>query len=199
MKTRARFQGTLDLGLTLVEILVGLAVLSILVAVAAPSLGGMLEKRRVIAATEEVSGILTYAKAETNASNAFLIVRFDNDPNPDPSARLSCAAVTTGAGINKCKCYLPDATICAGGPAQLLRLFQLPQKYVQFSAAAKTWGGAVGQIRFARDQMTVATEGFHVDVVGKRFGYQLRVELNAAGRVKVCSPNGNMSGYATCA
>lgn len=186
--------------MTLVEILVGLGVLAILAAVAAPNLAGALEKRRVIAAAEEVSGILTYAKAETNATNTFLIVRFDTDPNPDPSARLSCAAVTTGAGINsKCRCYLSEATICTGGGSELLRLFQLPQKYVEFGASAVTWGSVTGQIRFDRSQMSVATDGFHVDVVGKRYGYKLRVELNTAGRVKVCSPNGDMSGYAKCA
>jgi len=183
-------------GLTLVEILVGLAVFSILAAVAAPSMLGLLEKRRVIAAAEEVSGILAYAKAETNSINAPLVVRFD----PDPSRAMSCAAVTTsGAGFaNKCRCYQDPAVICKGAVAELLRLYQLPGSYVGFEAAG-TWAGAANQIRFSRDQMTIDTTGFHVDVVGKKYGYKLSVEVNTAGRVKICSPNGDMSGYAKCA
>ncbi len=182
-------------GLTLIEILVGLGVLAILLAVAAPSMADLLERRRVIAAADEVAGILTYAKAETNATSAVLITRFD----PDPSAKMSCAAVVTTAGLNKCKCYFSAEDICPGTTSRSLRLFQLPLEHVKFSAAATSWAGAANQIRFTREQMGVDTQGFHVDVVGLKKGYALRVDLNTAGRVKICSPAGDMTGYARCA
>lgn len=182
-------------GLTLIEILVGLGVLAILLAVAVPSMADLLERRRVIAAAEEVAGVLTYAKAETNATSSVLITRFD----PDPSAKMSCAAVTTAAGLNsRCRCYYSPADICPNSAAQSLRLFQLPLDHVKFSAAATTWAGAANQIRFTREQMGVDTQGFHVDVVGLKKGYALRVDLNTAGRVKICSPAGDMTGFARC-
>lgn len=182
-------------GLTLIEILVGLGVLAILLAVAIPSMADLLERRRVIAAAEEVAGILTYAKAETNATSSVLVTRFD----PDPNTKMSCAAVVTTEGLNKCKCYLSAQDICPGTASKSLRLFQLPQDYVKFSAAATSWAGAANQIRFTREQMGVDTQGFHVDVVGLKKGYALRVDLNTAGRVKICSPAGDMTGFAKCA
>src|SRR5689334_5431320 len=88
-------------GLTLIEILVSLGVLGILVAVALPSMADLLEKRRVIAATDEVAGILTYAKAETNSTNSILAVRFD------PDTAMSCALVVTSGLLNRCRCNNP--------------------------------------------------------------------------------------------
>ncbi|MBV8035690.1 Tfp pilus assembly protein FimT/FimU [Roseateles sp.] len=184
-------------GLTLVEILVGLGVLAILLAVAAPSMADLLERRRVIAAAEEVASVLTYAKAETTSTNSVLTVRFD------PGTSMSCAAVTTSAtGFNnRCKCNQDPALICQGAGAELLRLFQLPADYVTFAADTidHKWPGTSYQLKFGRMQMDVAALGFHVDVVSKKKKYTLRVEVNTAGRVRVCTPAGDMTGYARCA
>eukprot|EP00042_Codosiga_hollandica_P003974 m.934317 g.934317 ORF g.934317 m.934317 type:complete len:198 (-) comp205767_c0_seq1:507-1100(-) len=183
-------------GLTLVEILTGVAVLSILMAIAAPSMADLLEKRRVIAATDEIAGILAYAKAETNSTNSKLIVQFDVDPNLNRT--MSCAAVVTASSWNQCKCWQPANNVCPAGSSRLLRLFQLPLQHVRFASAGTFVYPFDNQIMFDRDQATISVEGFHVDVVGQRKGYALRVEVNTAGRVKICSPNGDMSGYATC-
>jgi len=184
-------------GLTLIEILVGLGVLAILLAVAIPSMADLLERRRVIAAAEEVAGILTYAKGETTSTSSELTVRFD------PGSTMSCAAVTTSnSGFsNKCRCNQEPSQICVGANAQVLRLFQLPAEHVTFAADTKdhSWPSTAYQIRFGREQMDIAAVGFHVDVVSKKKKYTLRVEVNTAGRVRTCSPNGDMTGYATCA
>jgi len=194
MKQHSRFLRIRISGLTLIEILVGLGVLGILVAVALPSMADLLEKRRVIAAADEVAGMLTYAKAETNATNTILAVRFD----PDPS--MSCAAVVTTGGLNRCRCNNPANSICPSTvmDQKLLRLFQLPKSYVKFDASAIWQTGQENFIRFSRDQGTMETSNFRVDVVGLKRGYALRIEVNAIGRIKICSPNGDMSGYGAC-
>lgn len=181
-------------GITLIEILVGLGVIAVLMAVAAPSMADLLERRRVIAAADEVAGLLTYAKAETNAINSELFVRFD----PDPSSAMSCAAVVTQSGLNRCRCYLSASNICPNSASTALRLFQLPVDHVRFTAQASAWGGAANYIIFKRDQLSIAARDFRVTVVGLRKGYTLRVEVNTAGRVRICAPSGNMSGYAAC-
>lgn len=183
-------------GLTLVEILVALGVLGILMAIAVPSMADLLERRRVIAAADELAGILNYAKAETNSVVEQLVVRFE----PDPNNRMSCAAVTTIGGFDsRCKCYLPVNNMCPNSSAKGLRAYQLPLDHVRFSAHATTWVSVANQIKFVREQMNVGAEGFYLEVVGQRRGYTLRVQVNAAGRIKVCAPNGDMSGYSTCA
>lgn len=182
------------LGVTLIELLVALGVLGVLAAVAAPSLSDLLERRRVIAAAEEVASVLTYAKAETNATNSLLFVRFD----PDPNRTMSCAAVVTTAGLNSCRCYRAPASVCQNTQSASLRLFQLPRQHVKFTAYASAWAGSANYIMFNREQMGIETKDFRVDVVGLRRGYTLRVEVNSAGRVKTCSPNGDMTGYSVC-
>lgn len=169
-------------GLTLIEILVGLAVLGVILAMAAPSMADLLEKRRVTAAAEEVAGILTYAKAETTATNSLLFVRFD------PHASMSCAMVVTSGTSNSCRCYNPANNLCPSTSSRSLRLFQLPKTHVSFKAFATHWAAGQNYIRFGREQMALETEGFEVDVMGLRKGYTLRVEVNTAGRVKICAP-----------
>jgi prepilin-type N-terminal cleavage/methylation domain-containing protein len=182
-------------GVTLIELMVAVGVLGVLIAVAAPSLSDLLERRRVIAAADEVASVLAYAKAETNATNSSLLVRFD----PDPNQTMSCTAVVTSGGLDRCRCYLAPTAVCPRTSSQMLRLFQLPRDHVRFSARATSWGGPANYIVFQREQMGIAATGFQVNVVGMRRGYALRVEVNTAGRVKICSPNGDMTGYVTCA
>ena len=181
-------------GVTLIELMVGVAVLGVVLAVAAPAMGDLLERRRVIAAAEEVASLLTYAKAETNATNSTLFVRID----PDPAPTMSCAVVVTTSGANACRCYKTPASVCTGTSSEMLRLFQLPRDHVTFSAQATTWAGSPNYIVFDREQMGILTTGFQVNVLGNRRGYALRVEVNTAGRVKICTPSGGMTGYATC-
>ncbi|WP_163592583.1 pilus assembly FimT family protein, partial [Klebsiella pneumoniae] len=50
-------------GLTLVETLVTVTVLGVILAVAAPSLRDLMERRRVIAAATELASMINYAKA----------------------------------------------------------------------------------------------------------------------------------------
>lgn len=181
-------------GLTLIEILVGLAVLGVILAVAVPSMADLLEKRRVIAAAEEVASILNYAKAETNSTNSTLMASFD------PATTFSCALVATAASFNRCQCNRPEEEVCLNSQGRPLRLFQLPKTHVKFDASA-TWApGQMWYVIFNRDQSTIAVENFHVDVVGLKKGYALRVEVNAIGRVKVCSPPAAkaVSGYGAC-
>jgi len=182
-------------GVTLVELVITVGIVGILLAVAVPSLSALLERRRVIAAADEVAGILSYAKAETNATNSELIVRFD----PDPSNAMSCAIVATSAGLNRCRCYRSPDDVCPSTTQRSLRLFQLPKTHVKFDATATSWAGTPNYIRIAREQMTIATEGFKVDVVGLKHGNALRVEFGVGGRIKLCAPNGDMTGYARCA
>lgn len=182
-------------GVTLVEAVITVGIIGILLAVAVPSLSGLLERSRVVAAADEVAGLLNYAKAETNATNATLIVRFD----PDPGNAMSCAMVVTSLGFNRCRCYLPPDSVCPSTTQRSLRLFQLPKTHVKFDASATSWAGSAYNIRVRREQMTIDTEGFKVDVVGLKHGAALRVEFGAGGRIKICAPSGDMAGYARCA
>jgi type IV fimbrial biogenesis protein FimT len=196
MKRRFRAIKVRIAGLTLIEVLIGVAVLGVIVAVAVPSMSDLLERRRVIAAAEEVAGILNYAKAETNATNSELDVNFQ----PDPA--MSCVVVAQAVAMNRCQCNrTPASTVCQNSSATSLRLFRLPKTHVRFDAAA-TWGSPANRyyLKFSREQSVIALPDFRVDVTGLKKGYNLRVEVNTIGRVKICSPSGThaITGYGSC-
>jgi prepilin-type N-terminal cleavage/methylation domain-containing protein len=185
-------------GLTLIEILVALGVLGILVALAVPSMSDLLERRRVIAAADELVSLLNYAKAETTALDKQLAVHTESDPGYP----MSCAAVTTSGPLDSnCKCYYPVDNMCPGSPLKALRAFQLPLDHVQFTAHA-TWSNAnnADQFIFSRvHQELIGASDYYLDVVSVKRGFKLQVQVNTAGRIRVCSPNGDMSGYPRCA
>lgn len=205
MKQQYRALKARVVGLTLIEILVGLAVLGVVLAVAVPSMSDLLEKRRVSAAAEEVASILTYAKAETVAANELLFVKFGE---PTLSS-MSCAMVVTSGSSNSCRCSNAVNNLCPNTSSRSLRLFQLPKNHVKFDAFAEPWAAGANYIRFAREQMAMDSMNFSVDAVGLKKGYTLRVEVNNMGRVKICAPTApaernknlefrKMNGYGPC-
>lgn len=181
-------------GLGLVELLVALGVVGVLVAVALPAMSDFLERRRVIAVAGEILNIMAYAKAETNAIRYGVNVHMETDPNN----HLSCVAVVTQTLGDDCKCYYSAAQICPLS-GKLLRLFQLPRAdNVTFAATATTWGGLTQVVSFNHDKHDQVEQNVRITVTGLRSGVELRIELNEAGRAKICSPSGRVGGYATC-
>jgi type IV fimbrial biogenesis protein FimT len=180
-------------GVGLVEILIGILVVGVLVAAAIPSMTGFLERRRVIATANELTGILAYAKAETNVIGTGVTVNLQDDP----TGQMSCAAVGTASMMGFCRCYNAPSQVCSGGSA-LLRLFQLPRSNgVRFQASATTWG-ANQVVTFSRDSHAQLERDVKITVTGQRTGAQLRININDARMVSTCSPNGGIKGYPVC-
>lgn len=182
-------------GLTLVELMVGVGIVGILLAVAIPAMSNFMERRRVIAVTGELSSIIAYAKAETNSANDGISIHLESD-----STSMSCAAVVTQTLNDDCKCNRAPDQICAANSGKLLRLFQLPRgDGVSFSATATPgWGGSDEVLAFNRNSHSQAEQRVRLSVTGARTGVQLRIDINEAGRTLICSPVGRVGGYPTC-
>jgi len=187
-------------GVTLVELMVGVAILGVILAMAAPSMSDFLERRRVIAAAGELSNLMMYAKSEVNAvgtTNGKLNLHME----PDPSGRVSCASLSVRTNFDSCTCYEHATNNCAtGSVSPLLRQFFLPRGagQVYFDASADVWMADTYVVTFGRNTFFSDIKGVAITVVGPRSGARLRVEYNDAGRVRTCSPNGSMSGYPSC-
>ncbi len=65
-----------QLGFTLPEIMVTVAILGVLAAIAAPSFTGMLERRRLVGATETIMSDLRWARSEAIKRNADVTITF---------------------------------------------------------------------------------------------------------------------------
>jgi type IV fimbrial biogenesis protein FimT len=193
-----RLQSTLSAagrGLGLVEVMVSVAVLGTLLAVATPSLLDMLERRRVVAIGLEVANILNFARSESNVAGHPITVHLEKDP----SGTLSCAAVNIRHGSDGCKCYLPRAQMCGTVDVAVLRVFQIKNADgVTFEASATKWGAIKNRLTFARNQHSLGVSDVQVNVQGRRTGAQLRVEVNAAHRVRTCTPDGSINGFPLC-
>ena len=183
-------------GVGLVEIMVGIAIMGVLLAVAVPSLTGFIERRRVMAVTDELSSIIAYARSETNAIGDSVTIHLEDDP----SNLVSCAAVVTQTLFDICRCYYAPSQICpVGGGSKMLRLFQLPRSEgVSFRATAASWGASNQTLTFGRTSHFRFEQGVSLTVTGQRTGVQLRVDINDAGRARTCSPGGGIAAFPAC-
>jgi type IV fimbrial biogenesis protein FimT len=181
-------------GLTLIEILVVLAVVAVVLAVATPSLSGFLERRRVVAAANEVASVIHYARSEPNVIGDGVFLLFGHDP----AEKISCVAVTTQYRTSTCSCH--ETPVCTGEDATLLRLYQIPNASgTSFETTAKSWGTYKKyRLVFSRNQFVTDASDVEVTVKGAKSGAMLRLEINSVGRVRICSPNDSISGYGIC-
>ncbi|CAM3838888.1 Tfp pilus assembly protein FimT/FimU [Roseateles saccharophilus] len=183
-------------GLTLVEILVALAVLGVIAAAAAPSLAEMMERRRVVAATQELASIFSYAKSETNVTGAVLNLHLE----PSVDSQVSCARLVTQSSRDTCGCNVATSDACSQvkGASVTLREFLLPKSTGVSFVASAVWGAGGNVLSFSRNVHYTNVQNFQLTVTGQRTGAQLRIEYNDLGRVHVCAPSGSLGGYPAC-
>ncbi|MEO6278117.1 prepilin-type N-terminal cleavage/methylation domain-containing protein [Roseateles sp.] len=186
-------------GITLIEMVVGLAVVGVVVAAAIPSLTGMIERRRVVAAAGEIASIFAYAKSESNVVADPMSLHMEPVPS---SVReySSCLRLGQTAVIGDCACNLPPSAPCTIGTGAVLREFVIPRD--QSVTFAPTEASSAGRkkyvLGFSRNNRYTGTQDVQIDVKGARTGATLRVEYNNAGRLRTCSPDGSMSGFPRC-
>ena len=182
-------------GLTLVELLVTSAILAILLAVAAPSLSDFLNRRRVENVANIIASDLMYARAETNLRVASVIVFFQK------TADQSCYSIVQTYLVGPfCECRLGAGAACDPNVNSdiEMRTFQaFHTKGVEFESFSPGPALGANRIAFTRPLGTPLVPGFFV-VVNGTGGAQLRIDLSAAGRIRICTPNASMPGYASC-
>lgn len=187
-------------GLTLVETLVAVTVLGVILAVAAPSLRDLMERRRVIAAATELASMINYAKAEAakqrggGSDNGFTL-----HLEPPDDASTSCARLTTNSVGDTCGCDVAKADVCVNSTSSIIREFVLDRDTgVSFEAAADDWGDSNRAITFQRNNYFGFVKNLRLTATGRHSGAQLRVEFNSVGRVHICSPSNTIGGYPSC-
>ena len=174
-------------GFTLVELLIGILVLAIVSAIALPSFDGFRARQRLKGAAENLYTDLQYARSEAVQRNTRVVVNFstgsswcyglrvdDDGTGCDCSTAGSCGLKTVSGAA------YPGVTMSAAafGDGDTSFLFD-PRR---------------GQVL---DEDGAVTEG-SVLLAGAD-GDEIQLELNAIGRVRLCSPDGAVGGYPSCA
>lgn len=170
-------------GFTLIELLITILVLAILSALAAPSFKSMLERRRLISATEGVYAQLQFARSEA--------VKFGLAANLNVSVKTGtpwCLGISNSTA--SCDCNTAGA--CVYGPAAVMERNLIGSEFsnvamttnqanVQLDGIRGGFGGTAGTIT-----LTSSPSGLTTNIVFSRLG-----------RVKICSTSG-VGGYPSC-
>ncbi|MFG6461160.1 Tfp pilus assembly protein FimT/FimU [Roseateles sp. DXS20W] len=184
-------------GVTLVEMLIGVAVLGVLLAVAVPSLTGMMERRRVVATAGEIASFFAQGRSESAVTDNKVSLHMERVPAA--VGEFSCLRLTTHRFVDTCTCNRRANDVCSVGDAKILREFILPRSSsVRFEATATGWGFDHYAVTFQRGTYPTDVKNLMIVVTGIKTNAQLRVEYNNAGRVRTCSPDGSIGGFPAC-
>lgn len=164
-------------GLTLIETGVALAMAATVAALAAPSMRGLIDNRRLDAAATQLGTDLQLARIEAVARQRGVRVSLKND------ADGACWVVHTGAAAD-CGC-----TACGAG-AELIKAVRLPaaeRVALTASSASMLFDPALGTVTPTGTWRLAAADGRAVHQV-----------VNLVGRVRSCSPLGAVPGHRAC-
>ena len=160
-------------GFTLLEVAIGLAVLAILAALALPNLGHRLERQRVQTAAQTLAGDVAEARFEAARRGQALYLQ-------TRSGADWCWAVTT---TPECDCGAAEPQTCA--------------LHVQRASSHRNVRLSEGLA--LRLQASGAAEGGRrAAVLETARGEQLRVDVSALGRARVCALRGSWGQMAAC-
>ena len=169
-------------GLTLVEAVIVLAIAAIIVSAAAPGLRGLVESMRLQGAAAQLATDLHHARAESVLRNT--AVRFTLQSGPWGQ----CYVVHTGSAGN-CSCAAAGLAQCSGDAQQLrtVRLSDADGVQLQAKVRSILFDPLHGTATPTGTLRLVATSGRAVHQV-----------VNLMGRVRSCSPQGQVAGHAAC-
>ena len=170
-----------ELGFSLLEAAVVVAIVAIVGASALPSFAALIDTRRLDSAAARLAADLQLARSEAIARNRALRLSVVT------GADATCWVVHTGAATD-CSCSAAGIA-CANGALAI-------QSVVLPSAERVAVAGNVASIVFDPLHGTSTPTGTLSlsDVRGRA----VRHVVNVLGRVRSCSPSGAVAGYAPC-
>ena len=169
-------------GLTLLEVTIVVAITAIVVAAAAPSLGALIEARRLESAATRLAADIQLARSEAIARNRPLRLSLFSGTG------ATCWIIHSGVAAD-CRCSAATGAVCGGG-ARAIKAEALA------SSDRVSVAGNVASIVFDPLHGTSTPSGT-LRLVGAR-GSAVHHIVNVVGRVRSCSPDGTVPGYSRC-
>jgi len=171
-------------GISLVEAMCVLAVVSVILGSAAPSLGSLRQKAQLTAVAAQLETDVHFARSQATAiSHTIALTLREADGG-------TCYIVHTGSAANcSCSGNGRDAASCSGGGEVLRAASFAGQSAVQVRSASKslTFDPVKGTVT---PTATLRVEG--------RDGVAIHEVVNLLGRVRSCSPQGRVAGERAC-
>jgi len=170
-----------ELGFSLVEAAVVVAIVAIVGASALPSFGALIDARRLDSAATRLAADLQLARSEAIARNRALRL------SVAAGADATCWVIHSGAAAD---CSCSAAGVACGNGALAIQSVVLP------SAERVAVAGNVASIVF--DPMHGTSTPTGTLSLSDVRGRTVRHVVNVLGRVRSCSPAGTVAGYPTC-
>ncbi|MDO6526446.1 GspH/FimT family pseudopilin [Motilimonas sp. 1_MG-2023] len=178
-------------GFTLMELLIAIAVLSILLSIGVGSYSSLFKRNELRGASESLYSLLTYAKSESIKSNSKIAVSFTDGDNGEWCAGMTSVTATK----TSCDCSLTDSslgTACAitsGVPANN-RLVVIDGD--EFKKISLSGGSTIifDNVRGFPD--STSSMALRTDTNDK-----VQVKVNVMGNVSTCTLAGS-SDYSAC-
>lgn len=168
-------------GFSLVELLVTIAVVGILASIAAPSFQSMLEKRRLIAATEGVYAHLQFSRSEA--------VKLGRDTPLNVSVKTG-TPWCIGISNDTASCDCNTAAACVYGPAGSTTERNLSGS--EFTNVALTTNQANLQVNSVRGG--IDGTGGTITLTSSPSSLLTQIVFSRMGRIKICSTS-SVGGY----
>lgn len=156
-------------GFTLLEAMIVIALVALVASLALPSFSGAAERARLKSAAETLASDLAEARFEAARRGSGLHVEI----TPGPAWCWS-VATQPGCGCGAAACRLKAAS---GSDHAGIVLADARSAHFQPLGTAEAGAGALFE---------------------STRGEQLKVELSALGRARICAPGGRVAGYAAC-
>jgi type IV fimbrial biogenesis protein FimT len=176
-------------GLTIIELMVVVAVAAVVLTLAVPSLRDFMVRQRVKGINAELVNDLQFARSESITRSRPVRITFGQNET------MSCYTVHTRGLLGDCDCLQPMGAACPDFPELVeIKTVQVPQST---TVSVEPLEG-LGQVVLFSGPRGLASPGeFKVGVESSVSG-KLRTTTNALGRPQVCTPDGSITGVATC-
>ena len=190
-------------GVTLIELLIGIAIVAILLALVGPSMRDLIDMQRLRAVNAELVTDVQFARSEAVSRHDHVYVTFGSSP------ALSCYAIytcTSNIASNcDCQCATTPAT-CNGFSTEVRTVRADNLRGISIDPEQPNT-----QLKFDRDTGSMSWRYFNPMAGGGvgagdafattelvRLHHKLRTNISVPGRPSVCSPFGSVSGVPTC-
>lgn len=183
-----------EVGFTLIELMVTLAVLAVVLVAAAPSFADFIDKTRVRGAADSVVSLISNARAEAVKTDLDVSIKFTGSGTSwclgANSASLPTGGNPAGAAT---ACDCTDTSKCLVSGARLaFDVGSYPDVAIGALPATMVFDSKLGVVT------PLATNS--VTLTSPRGKYDIRVEVNALGQARLCVPSTKpaIAGVAAC-
>ncbi len=193
-----------DAGVTLIELMIGIAIVAIIVTLAAPSFVSMIQVQRLRSVHSQFATDIQYARTEALRTGMPMRIRAQPAGASGGACYILYADRVTVAPYSvPCDCHQPPGSRCSAGSTDELRTVEIARSTsIDFTIVGTSdrfgWDPATGNMQlYLPDRGAVIGDPFIAEL-SLDTSRRLRTEVGRGGRVNNCMPSGSTVSATPC-